>query len=120
MPLDVKTENLVRVYESRKRRHIVGPSTVSRVVAVDSLDLEIPQGELFGLLGPNGAGKTTTVKILSTLLTPTLWTSVGQGIRRCQGCAKGSENREHGSRGRENAILPTDGPREPQLLRRTL
>jgi ABC-2 type transport system ATP-binding protein len=68
---DVKTERLVRVYESRKRKHLVGPSTVSRVLAVDDLNLEIPQGELFGLLGPNGAGKTTTVKILSTLLTPT-------------------------------------------------
>jgi ABC-2 type transport system ATP-binding protein len=70
-PPDVKTENLVRVYESKKRPFIVGPSTVSRVVAVNNLNLEIPQGELFGLLGPNGAGKTTTVKILSTLLTPT-------------------------------------------------
>jgi ABC-2 type transport system ATP-binding protein len=32
--------------------------------AVDELDLEIPQGEVFALLGPNGAGKTTTVEIL--------------------------------------------------------
>lgn len=59
------------MYESRKRRHLVGPSTVSRVVAVDDLNLEIEDGELFGLLGPNGAGKTTTVKMLCTLLTPT-------------------------------------------------
>ncbi len=42
------------------------------VVALDDLTLEIRSGELFGLLGPNGAGKTTTVKILTTLLTPTL------------------------------------------------
>ena len=68
---DVKTEKLVRVYESKKRRHIIGALKTTRVVAVDNLDLEIPQGELFGLLGPNGAGKTTTVKMLSTLLTPT-------------------------------------------------
>lgn len=68
---DVKTEKLVRVYESKKRRHIIGAPKITRVVAVDNLDLEIPQGELFGLLGPNGAGKTTTVKMLSTLLTPT-------------------------------------------------
>ena len=32
--------------------------------AVDGLDLEIEQGEIFALLGPNGAGKTTTVEIL--------------------------------------------------------
>jgi ABC-2 type transport system ATP-binding protein len=38
--------------------------------AVDSLSLEIREGELFGLLGPNGAGKTTTLKMLSTLIKP--------------------------------------------------
>lgn len=41
------------------------------IVAVDNLDLEIEQGELFALLGPNGAGKTTTIKILCGLLQPT-------------------------------------------------
>ncbi len=34
------------------------------VLAVDSLDLEIPAGEVFGFLGPNGAGKTTTIGML--------------------------------------------------------
>src|SRR5512147_2901240 len=34
------------------------------VVAVDNIDLAIPQGICFGLLGPNGAGKTTTIEIL--------------------------------------------------------
>jgi ABC-type multidrug transport system ATPase subunit len=32
--------------------------------AVDSLDLEVPQGVVYGFLGPNGAGKTTTMRIL--------------------------------------------------------
>ncbi len=39
--------------------------------AVDSLNISIPQGEIFALLGPNGAGKTTTIKMLTTLLPPT-------------------------------------------------
>jgi ABC-2 type transport system ATP-binding protein len=36
--------------------------------AVDGVDLEVAQGEVFGLLGPNGAGKTTTIRVLNTLL----------------------------------------------------
>ncbi len=39
-----------------------------KVLAVDSLDLEIQEGEVFGLLGPNGAGKTTTISMLCTLI----------------------------------------------------
>ncbi len=53
----IKTENLTKKYKD--------------VVAVDSLNLEIAQGELFALLGINGAGKTTTVKMLSCLTRPT-------------------------------------------------
>lgn len=40
-------------------------------VAVNSLDLEIFPGEIFGFLGPNGAGKTTTIKMLTGVLKPT-------------------------------------------------
>jgi daunorubicin/doxorubicin transport system ATP-binding protein len=36
--------------------------------AVDGIDLEVRQGEIFGVLGPNGAGKTTAIRMLATLL----------------------------------------------------
>ncbi len=39
--------------------------------AVDSIDLQVHEGEIFGFLGPNGAGKSTTINMLSTLLKPT-------------------------------------------------
>ena len=39
-------------------------------VALAGVDLDVPQGAVFGLLGPNGAGKTTLVRILATLLVP--------------------------------------------------
>jgi ABC-2 type transport system ATP-binding protein len=39
--------------------------------AVDNVDFEVRQGEVFGLLGPNGSGKSTTVKLLLGLLNPT-------------------------------------------------
>ncbi|HWO64343.1 MAG TPA: ATP-binding cassette domain-containing protein, partial [Umezawaea sp.] len=38
------------------------------VVALDGLDLVVPEGSIMGLLGPNGAGKTTAVRVLTTLL----------------------------------------------------
>jgi len=51
--------------------------------AVDALNVSVAKGELFGLLGPNGAGKTTTVRMLCTLIEPTLGTAniVGYDIR---------------------------------------
>jgi ABC-2 type transport system ATP-binding protein len=45
--------------------------TYKDLVAVDNLNLQIKQGELFSLLGVNGAGKTTTIKMLSCLAKPT-------------------------------------------------
>ena len=53
----IKTTALVKQYKKR--------------TAVDQLNLEIAQGELFSLLGVNGAGKTTTIKMLSCLTKPT-------------------------------------------------
>src|SRR4051794_10554216 len=41
-----------------------------KTVALDGVDLEVPEGMVFGLLGPNGAGKTTLVRVLATLLAP--------------------------------------------------
>jgi ABC-2 type transport system ATP-binding protein len=38
--------------------------------AVDSIDLEVAKGELFGFLGPNGAGKTTTLRMIAGILRP--------------------------------------------------
>lgn len=51
----------------------------NQTLAVDSLNLVIPEGEFFCFLGPNGAGKTTTIKMLTGLLRPT------SGIARVAG-----------------------------------
>lgn len=47
------------------------PFRREKVVAVRDLNLQIPQGQVYGLLGPNGSGKSTTLKILLGLVTPT-------------------------------------------------
>ncbi len=55
------------------------------LTALDSVDLTIPRGAVFGLLGPNGAGKTTTVRILNGVLDPTSVTKIdvlGHDLRR--------------------------------------
>ena len=41
-------------------------------VAVDGISFSVGRGQIFGLLGPNGAGKTTTVRMLTTILRPTM------------------------------------------------
>lgn len=61
----IKTTGLVKRYKD--------------VTAVDRLDLEIRQGELFSLLGVNGAGKTTTIKMLTCLTKPTAGDAVVGG-----------------------------------------
>lgn len=53
----IKTENLTKAYNGKK--------------AVDSLNLEIAEGDIFGFLGPNGAGKSTTILMLVGLIEPT-------------------------------------------------
>jgi ABC-2 type transport system ATP-binding protein len=49
-------------------------------LAVDALNLDIQQGEVFGFLGPNGAGKTTTVRMLTSLIGPSKGTATVNGF----------------------------------------
>ncbi len=51
------------------------------LVAVDGIDLDVHEGEVFGFLGPNGAGKTTTLRLLCALIAPTSGTAEIAGFR---------------------------------------
>ena len=62
----IQTVNLTKKYKGK--------------TAVDALNLEINQGELFALLGVNGAGKSTTIKMLSCLAHPTSGDAAFWGI----------------------------------------
>ncbi|MGD9646228.1 MAG: ATP-binding cassette domain-containing protein, partial [Pirellulales bacterium] len=46
--------------------------TYGTLHAVKSLELKLDKGDVFGFIGPNGAGKTTTMRMLATLLNPTV------------------------------------------------
>jgi ABC-2 type transport system ATP-binding protein len=56
MASSIKAEGLTKIFGS--------------YMAVDHLDFEVKEGEVFGLLGPNGAGKTTTARMLACLISP--------------------------------------------------
>jgi ABC-2 type transport system ATP-binding protein len=62
--------------------HTLGLTKVyaTGVRAVDSLNLDVREGEIFGLLGPNGAGKTTTVGMLTSRIIPTAGEAVIAGV----------------------------------------
>jgi ABC-2 type transport system ATP-binding protein len=49
-------------------------------LAVDGLNLDVAEGEVFGFLGPNGAGKTTTVRMLTSLISPTAGSATVAGF----------------------------------------
>ena len=63
--MEIKLKNLTKVFPGNPKKHI------RDTVAVSSLNLDIPDGELVGLLGPSGCGKSTTLYMLSGLQIPT-------------------------------------------------
>jgi len=71
---DAPAGSAAATHEEPRKPHILITRGLTRsfgdLVAVDSLDLEVREGEVFGLLGRNGAGKTTLIKMLTTLLPP--------------------------------------------------
>ena len=88
--LAIKTEALVKSYKD--------------ITAVDKLNLEVEQGELYSLLGVNGAGKTTAIKMLSCLTKPTS----GDGFVGGRSITKESEQvkRLIGVSPQETAVAP--------------
>ncbi|HVP20336.1 MAG TPA: ABC transporter ATP-binding protein [Anaerolineaceae bacterium] len=68
----IKTEQLTKTFSLGKK--------AQPIRAVENLNLEVEEGEVFGFLGPNGAGKTTTVRMLSSLISPTSGRAVINGF----------------------------------------
>ena len=62
----IRTENLTKKFGT--------------VTAVEGLNLDVQEGEVFGFLGPNGAGKTTTVRMLTSLIGPTAGKAIVNGF----------------------------------------
>lgn len=68
----IETLNLMKRFPQEKSYHelLMHPFLRKEVTALENVNIQVEEGELFGLLGPNGAGKTTFIKILSTLVLP--------------------------------------------------
>jgi ABC-2 type transport system ATP-binding protein len=64
------TAGLGAVIETRGLRKAYVRARGGRTVALDGLDLSVPEGGVFGFLGPNGSGKTTTIRCLLGLVRP--------------------------------------------------
>lgn len=87
------------------------------LTAVDSVNLNVEQGEVFGLLGPNGAGKSTIISMLCTILKPTSGTALVNGydvvkdpsnVRRSIGIVFQDPSVDDRLTGRENLEMHAD------------
>ena len=63
--MEIRLKNLTKIFPGNPSKHI------RDTVAVDDLDIVIPDGKLVGLLGPSGCGKSTTLYMIAGLLNPT-------------------------------------------------
>jgi ABC-2 type transport system ATP-binding protein len=100
----IEVKDLVKVFDKTIR-------------AVDGINFEVQEGEIFGFLGPNGAGKSTTINMLVTLLKPTSGTALIMGldvakepdkIRNIIGLVPQDLTVDDDLSGRENMILQSD------------
>jgi ABC-2 type transport system ATP-binding protein len=89
VPAAIETLGLSKRYVLHRIRQCVlhptrlfrgGSSNLVALQAVDSLDLIVHPGEVFGFVGPNGAGKSTTMRMLLGLMRPTLGSAVVLGL----------------------------------------
>src|SRR4026207_2125517 len=66
------TAGLTKTYgRAGSRVHLAGRSAAGGIRALESLDIAVREGEIFGFLGPNGSGKSTTIRLLLGFLHPT-------------------------------------------------
>ena len=68
-------------------------------VALDGIELAVPQGSVFGFLGPNGAGKTTALRILTGLARPTAGAAriLGQDVSKAGNAVRGPRGLRSGA-----------------------
>lgn len=97
----IETSDLTKIYKGH-------------IKAVDSLNIQIREGEVYGLLGPNGAGKSTTINMLITRISPTSGTAKVDGfdivkdslkVRKTIGVVPQDLTADEDLTGRENLIM---------------
>jgi len=68
----IETHDISKIYQLKGKK--------KQILALDKVNINVKEGEIFGFLGPNGAGKTTMISILTTLLQPTSGYAVIAGV----------------------------------------
>lgn len=81
MKYTIETHDLTKKFALQKgfTDFFLHPLAKDEITAVEAVNIKIEKGELFGILGPNGAGKTTLIKMLCTLISPTVGTAYVNG-----------------------------------------
>lgn len=100
----IETTGLSRTFKGRS----------GTVHAVQGVDLQVSEGEIFGFLGPNGAGKSTTMRMLSTLLEPSGGTAKICGFDLLKQAPQ--VRTQIGYVGQMGGTIPTDSARENLVL----
>lgn len=72
MAYAIEAVGLIKRFPRRRELRQIArhPFRTETITALNGVNLQVEEGELFGILGPNGAGKTTLIKLLSTLILP--------------------------------------------------
>jgi len=72
MAYAIEAVGLIKRFPRRRKLRQIArhPFRKETITALNGVNLQVEEGELFGILGPNGAGKTTLIKLLSTLILP--------------------------------------------------
>ncbi len=105
LPVDYRKSNAMSIISTEQLSRRYG-----RRKAIEGVNLDIRQGDIFGFLGPNGAGKTTTIRLLMGFLQPTLGRASIFGLPRLLAANSTNQARSRLPTGRPATLSVAEHP----------